>query len=51
MFKVRGPETPSIHRLELADFVKAFAPHGLSPDHEARLSRWHVAHRFVRRQA
>jgi len=51
MKKVRGPETPSIHRLERADLVKAFEPHGLSPDHEVRLSPWHVAHRFVRRQA
>jgi hypothetical protein len=53
MKKVRGPETPSIHRLGLADLVKAFAPYGLSPDHEVRLSPWHVAHRFVgiRREA
>jgi hypothetical protein len=51
MKKVRGPETPSIHRLELADLVKVFGPYGLSPDHEVRLSPWHVAHRFVRREA
>jgi hypothetical protein len=50
MKKVRGPETPSIHRLELADLVKAFAPHGLRQDHEARLSAWHVAYRFVKRE-
>jgi hypothetical protein len=51
MKKVRGPETPSIHRLELADLVKAFEPHGLRQDREARLSAWHVAYRFVRREA
>jgi hypothetical protein len=50
MKKVRGPETPSIHRLELADLVKTFAPHGLRQDHEARLSAWHVAYRFVKRE-
>jgi hypothetical protein len=50
MKKVRGPETPSIHRLELPDLVKAFAPHGLSPDHEVRFSPWHVAYRFVKRE-
>jgi len=49
MKKVRGPETPSIHRLELADLVKAFAPHGLRQDRETRLSAWHVAYRFIRR--
>jgi hypothetical protein len=49
MKKVRGPETPSIHRLELADLVKAFEPHGLRQDREARLSAWHVAYRFTRR--
>ena len=47
MKKVRGPETPSIHRLQLADLVKAFAPHGLRQDRETRLSAWHVAYRFV----
>ena len=51
MKKVRGPEIQSIHRLELADLVKAFEPHGLRQDREARLSAWHVAYRFVRRQA
>ena len=51
MKKVRGPETPSIHRLELVDLVKAFAPHGLGQDRETRLSAWHVAYRFVRREA
>lgn len=46
--KVRGPETPSIHRLDLADLVKAFAPHGLRQDRQARLSAWHIAYRFQR---
>ena len=50
MKKVRGPETPAIHRLELADLLKAFAPHGFRQDHEARLSAWHVAYRFVKRE-
>jgi len=49
MKKVRGPETPSIHRLELADLAKAFVPHGLRQDRETRLSAWHVAYRFTRR--
>ncbi len=47
MKKVRGPQTPSVHRLELSDLTKAFAPHGLRQDREARLSAWHVAHRFA----
>ena len=45
--KVSGPKTPAIHRLDLADLKKAFAKPGLVPDREARLSAWHVAHRFV----
>ena len=47
--KVQGPRTPAAHRLETADVAKAFEKAGLSSDREARLSAWHVAHRFTRR--
>ena len=46
--KVSGPKTPAIHRLDLEDLKKAFAKPGLVADREARLSAWHVAHRFAR---
>jgi hypothetical protein len=49
--KVSGPKTPAIHRLDLADLKKAFEKPGLVADREARLSAWHVAHRFVRRES
>jgi hypothetical protein len=47
--KVRGPETPAVHRIELADLVKAFARDGFTYDREVRVSAWHVAYRFVRK--
>jgi hypothetical protein len=46
--KVQGPRTPAAHRLETADLAKAFEKSGLANDREARLSAWHVAHRFTR---
>ena len=46
--KVQGPRTPGAHRLEPRDVVKAFEKSGLVGDREARLSAWHVAHRFTR---
>ena len=46
--KVSGPKTPAIHRLDLEDLKKAFEKPGLVADREARLSAWHVAHRFTR---
>jgi len=48
--KVSGSRTPAIHRLDLADLKKAFEKPGLVADREARLSAWHVAHRFTRRR-
>jgi hypothetical protein len=50
MRKVKGPRTPSIHRLVESDLVKAFAKDGLVRDREARLSAWHEAYRFVRKK-
>jgi hypothetical protein len=47
--KVQGPRTPAAHRLEPGDLAKAFEKGGLAGDREARLSAWHVAHRFTRR--
>ncbi len=47
--KVQGPKTPAAHRLEAGDLEKAFEKAGLARDREARLSAWHVAHRFTRR--
>ena len=47
--KVQGPKTPAAHRLEPGDLVKAFEKEGLVGDREARVSAWHVAHRFTRR--
>ena len=47
--KVSGPKTPAVHRLDLEDLKKAFEKPGLVADREARLSAWHVAHRFSRR--
>jgi hypothetical protein len=49
--KVRGPETPAVHRLELSDLVKAFEKEGFTYDREVRVSAWHVAYRFVRKGA
>lgn len=50
MKKVRGPKTPATHRLELPDLVKGLEKHGLSHDKEVRVTSWHVAHRFVKRE-
>jgi hypothetical protein len=50
MKKVRGPKTAAAHRLELPDLVKGMEKHGLSSDREVRMTSWHVAHRFVRRE-
>jgi hypothetical protein len=47
--KVQGPRTPAAHRLEAGDLTKAFEKAGLVNDREARLSAWHVGHRFTRR--
>jgi hypothetical protein len=47
--KVQGPRTPAAHRLEAGDLTKAFEKAGLANDREARLSAWHVGHRFTRR--
>lgn len=49
MRKVSGPRTPAIHRLELGDLTKALAKEDMVCDREVRLSAWHVAYRFVRR--
>ena len=46
--KVQGPRTPAAHRLEPGDLDTAFAKEGLKGGREARLSAWHVAHRFTR---
>jgi hypothetical protein len=51
MRKVQGPKTPAAHRLEAGDLTKAFAKEGLAFDREARLSAWHVAYRFARRES
>jgi hypothetical protein len=48
MRKVRGPETPAAHRLELSDLAKAFEKHGMASDREVRVTSWHAAHRFVK---
>jgi hypothetical protein len=50
MKKVRGPKTPAIHRLELADLEKGFSAKALGHDRDVRVSSWHVGHRFVRRE-
>ena len=47
MKKVRGPDTPAAHRLELADLVKGLEKHGMAADKEVRVTSWHAAHRFV----
>jgi hypothetical protein len=46
--KVQGPRTPAAHRLEAGDVATAFEKAGLANDREARLSAWHVGHRFTR---
>jgi hypothetical protein len=46
--KAQGPRTPAAHRLEAGDLEKAFEKEGMAVDREARLSAWHVAHRFTR---
>jgi hypothetical protein len=48
--KVRGPSTPAIHRLERSDLVKGFVKEGFTQDREVRVSPWHVAYRFVKRE-
>ncbi len=50
MRKVRGPTTPAVHRLELSDLVKGLGKAGLAHDREVRVSAWHVAYRFVKRE-
>ncbi|HKF43494.1 MAG TPA: hypothetical protein VKJ00_07875 [Thermoanaerobaculia bacterium] len=47
MRKVRGPETPAAHRLELPDLSKGLEKHGMAADKEVRVTSWHVAHRFA----
>jgi hypothetical protein len=49
MKKVRGPQTPAAHRLELSDLVKGFERRGMSCDKEVRVTSWHTAYRFVKR--
>lgn len=46
MKKVRGPTTPAVHRIELADLVKGFGKDGYANDREVRVSAWNVAYRF-----
>ena len=48
--KVRGPETPAAHRLELSDLSKGMEKHGMAADKDVRVTSWHVAHRFVSRE-
>ncbi len=50
MKKVKGPRTPAAHRLELGDLLKALSQEGFQHDREVRVSAWHVAYRFVKRQ-
>jgi len=50
MKKVRGPVTPAIHRLEVADLEKGFFGRGLTRDRDLRITPWHEGHRFVRRE-
>jgi hypothetical protein len=47
MRKVRGPETPAAHRLELPDLAKGLEKHGMAADKEVRVTSWHVAHRLA----
>lgn len=51
MKKVRGPVTPAIHRLEVADLEKGFFGRGLARDRDLRITPWHEGHRFTRRKA
>jgi hypothetical protein len=46
--KIMGLSTPAAHRLSLEDLVRAFPAGDWTRDREARVSAWHVAHRFVR---
>jgi hypothetical protein len=46
--KVRGPTTPAVHRIELADLVKGFGKDGYANDREVRVSAWNVGYRFVK---
>ncbi|MGH9365857.1 MAG: hypothetical protein ACRD1B_11440 [Thermoanaerobaculia bacterium] len=48
--KVMGPKTHGAHRLDREDLVKAFSKHGLAYDREVRVTAWHTAHRFVRKE-
>ena len=50
MKKVTGPSTPAAHRLGLHDLSKAFVQKGFRHDREVRVSAWHAAYRFVRRE-
>ena len=47
--KMTGLSTPAAHRLTLPDLVRAFPPDAWTADREARVSAWHVAHRFLNR--
>jgi len=47
MKKVRGPETPAAHRLELSDLEKGLEKNGMTNDKEVRVTSWHAAYRFV----
>jgi hypothetical protein len=49
MKKVIGPRTPAVHRLERGDLVKAMEKEGMVLKGEARLSAWHVAYGFERK--
>lgn len=51
MRKVQGPRTPAAHRLDARDLEKAFEKTSLRRDREARISAWHVAYGFGRREA
>ena len=50
MRKVRGPETPAAHRLEISDLSKGLEKHGMDNDREVRVTSWHAAYRFVKRE-
>ena len=47
--KTMGLSTPAAHRLTFPDLVRAFPTDAWNPDREARVSAWHVGHRFSRR--
>jgi len=47
MKKVRGPETPAAHRLELPDLARGLEKNGMANDKEVRVTSWHAAYRFA----